>query len=83
MTRNARVRSNLAPDPRGRKGMIWLRAGQVLMLLGALVAFSHWLAHLEVFGPGQPPGWLDLAAGYPMGVVLLILGSVVASRKPG
>lgn len=58
-----------------------VRAGQALMLAGAAVALVHWLAHLEAFGPGQPPGWLDLAAGYPTGAVLLILGAVLAGRK--
>ncbi|WP_010204900.1 hypothetical protein [Salinibacterium sp. PAMC 21357] len=55
--------------------------GQAVMLAGVLVAASHWLAHLEAFGPGQPPGWLDLAAGYPMGATLLIVGGMLAGRR--
>ena len=78
----ARVRSNLAPDPRGRRRLIWLRTGQALMLIGAAVATTHWLAHLDALGPGQPPGRLDLAAGYPTGLLLLVVGAIVASRKP-
>lgn len=58
-----------------------VRVGQALMLAGAVVAITHWLAHLEAFGPGQPPGWMDLAAGYPMGGVLLIFGAILAGRK--
>ena len=58
-----------------------VRIGQAVMLAGVLVAVSHWLAHLEAFGPGQPPGWLDLAAGYPMGAILLIVGAMLAGRE--
>ena len=58
-----------------------VRIGQAVMLAGVLVAASHWLAHLEAFGPGQPPGWLDLAAGYPMGGTLLIVGGMLAGRR--
>ncbi len=49
--------------------------------IGAAVALVHWLAHLEIFGPGQPPGWLDLVAGYPTGVLLIITGAIFAGRK--
>ncbi|WP_241980127.1 hypothetical protein [Cryobacterium glaciale] len=59
----------------------FVRIGQVLMLAGVLVALVHWLAHLEAFGPGQPAGWLDLAVGYPMGGILLIVGAIVAGKK--
>ena len=52
------------------------------MAIGFGVAFIHWLAHLEAFGPAQPEGWIDLVAGYPMGVLLIILGAILASRKP-
>lgn len=65
-----------------RKRRVFLRAGQVLMVVGALVAIQHWLAHLGAFGPEQPPLWLDVAAGYPMGAVLLVAGAIVAGRKP-
>lgn len=58
-----------------------VRIGQAVMLAGVVVAASHWLAHLEAFGPGQPPGWLDLAAGYPMGATLLIVGAMIAGRE--
>lgn len=65
-----------------RRGRIYVRTGQVLMLAGVLIAIVHWLAHIEAFGPGQPPGWLDLVAGYPMGGVLLIAGAIIAGQKP-
>lgn len=58
-----------------------VRTGQLLMIAGALVAATHWLAHLEAFGPGQPPGWLDLVAGYPTGLLLLVAGAIMAGRK--
>ena len=58
-----------------------VRVGQALMLAGSVVAAMHWLAHIEAFGPGQPPGWMDLAAGYPMGGLLLISGAILAGRK--
>lgn len=58
-----------------------VRLGQILMIVGALVAATHWLAHLEAFGPGQPPGWVDLVAGYPTGGLLLVAGMILAGRK--
>ena len=72
------------PDDLDRRWRIHRRLvhlGQAIMIVGALVAGTHWLAHLEVFGPGQPPGWLDLVAGYPTGAALLIIGAIVAGRK--
>lgn len=65
---------------RYRRHRRFVRIGQVIMLIGFLIAFQHWLAHLGVFG-AQPPGWIDLVAGYPMGVLILALGAVVAGRK--
>jgi hypothetical protein len=58
-----------------------VRLGQVFMIVGAVVAATHWLAHIEAFGPGQPPGWLDLVAGYPTGALLLVAGAILAGRK--
>lgn len=65
-----------------RRGRLYVRAGQALMAAGIIVAVVHWLAHVEAFGPGQPPGWVDLVAGYPMGMILLIAGAIVAGQKP-
>ena len=64
-----------------RRRQKFLRTGQALMVIGALIAITHWLAHLEAFGPGQPPGWLDLVAGYPTGAVFIVVGSILASKK--
>jgi hypothetical protein len=58
-----------------------VRVGQALMIIGAVVAIIHWLAHLEAFGPGQPAGWLDFAAGYPTGGLIIVLGAILAGRK--
>lgn len=69
------------PDPAYRRHRRFVRLGQLLMLLGAVILIVHWLAHLEAFGPAQPEGWVDLAAGYPMGALLLIAGGIVAGRK--
>ncbi|MEV8252311.1 hypothetical protein AB0O87_15475 [Microbacterium sp. NPDC076768] len=72
------------PDPalRYRRRQRNLRIGQAIMVIGALVVVIHWLTHLEAFGPGQPEGWIDLVAGYPMGLLLVIIGAIVSSRKP-
>lgn len=60
----------------------FVRIGQALMIIGGLIAIVHWLAHIEAFGPGQPPGWLDLVAGYPMGAVFIVAGAILAGQKP-
>jgi len=65
-----------------RRGRVYVRTGQALMIVGGLIAIVHWLAHIEAFGPGQPPGWLDLVAGYPMAAVLIVIGAIVAGQKP-
>ncbi len=70
------------PAERYRRRRLYLRSGQVIMLTGVTVLIVHWLAHLEAFGPSQPEGWIDLAAGYPMGMVLLIAGAIIASKQP-
>lgn len=72
-----------AEDPQRawRRHRLLVRVGQALMAAGAIVAIIHWLAHLEVFGPGQPSGWLDLVAGYPTGALLLITGAILAGRR--
>jgi len=58
-----------------------VRTGQAILLLGALVLLTHWLAHVGVFGPSQPPGWAEVLAGYPMGALLLIAGAILAGRR--
>ncbi len=55
--------------------------GLTIVGAGALIVIIHWLTHIEAFGPSQPPLFLDMVAGYPMGVVLLLAGGLVAGRK--
>ncbi len=74
-------RSREEMQSRYRRRRLFLRAGQAVMLIGGAVAIVHWLAHLEAFGPAQPEGWIDLVAGYPMAMLLLILGASLSSRK--
>ena len=65
---------------RVRRRRLLLRGGQALMLAGVVVGVSHWLAHVGVFG-AQPPGWADLAIGYPTAALLLLGGAVTAGQK--
>lgn len=56
-----------------------VRIGQILMAAGALVAISHWIAHLEPSGQG-PSITADIFIGYPTGGVLILIGAVLAGR---
>lgn len=49
------------------------------MVLGAVIAAVHVLAHMEVFG-GPPPGVVDLVAGYPAAMAVFIAGAIMAGR---
>lgn len=69
------------PDSAYRRHRRFVRLGQLLLALGAVILIVHWLAHLETFGPAQPEGWIDLVAGYPMGALFLLGGGVLAGRK--
>ena len=69
------------PPPARRRHPRHGRVGPAQMAARASGALKHWLAHLEVFGPGQPSGWLDLVAGYPTGALLLITGAILAGRR--
>lgn len=55
-----------------------VRIGQGIMVLGALVGLSHWIAHFAL--PGGPPGIQDLLIGYPTAGAVMILGAVLAGR---
>jgi hypothetical protein len=55
------------------------RIGIALMVVGGVMAVVHWLAHLGTFG-GQPPGIVDLVAGYPMAAVLFLAGAITAGQ---
>jgi hypothetical protein len=80
--------NNKKPSPmndgerKWRRRRIFLRTGQAIMAVGAGVAIVHWLTHIGTFGPTQPPLLLDFVAGYPMGGLILVVGAIVASRKP-
>jgi len=56
-----------------------IRAGQVLMALGALIAVQHMVGHLGGFG-GTPSALTDVLVGYPTAAVVFLLGAVMAGR---
>ncbi|MCZ2404439.1 hypothetical protein IV498_14955 [Paenarthrobacter sp. Z7-10] len=55
-----------------------IRTGQVLMIVGVLVALSHWIAHITI--NGGPPVIQDLLIGYPTGGGIIVLGAILAGR---
>jgi hypothetical protein len=55
------------------------RIGITLMVVGGLVGIIHWLGHLGTFG-AQPPGIVDLVAGYPMAALLFLSGAITAGQ---
>jgi hypothetical protein len=63
-----------------RRHRRFVRLGQAIMLAGFIIALQHWFAHLGMFG-AQPPGWVDIVAGYPMGAAVLAIGAIIAGRK--
>jgi hypothetical protein len=56
-----------------------MRIGMALMVVGGVMAVVHWLSHLGAFG-GQPPGVVDLVAGYPMAALLFLAGAITAGQ---
>lgn len=58
-----------------------VRPGQVILLLGALVLVTHWLTHVDTFGPWQSPGWTELVAGYTIGAFLLVAGAILPGGR--
>ncbi len=63
-----------------RRRRRFLRGGQAIMIIGFLVGDSQWIGHLGAFGD-QPPGWMDLAIGYPAAGILIVAGAIIASQK--
>lgn len=63
----------------GRRRRRLVRAGQVLMAVGAVILVTHWLGHLGAFG-SQPSSLADLLVGYPTGAVVFLLGAVLAGQ---
>lgn len=55
-----------------------VRSGQAMMALGALVALSHWMAHIAM--KGGPPGIQDLLVGYPTAGILIVVGAIMAGQ---
>jgi hypothetical protein len=53
----------------------------VLIVLGVLLALEHAAAHLDVFGPRQPPLVIDLVAGWPLAAVLVLAGAITAGQR--
>jgi len=72
----APVRDKAAEYKRKRRT---IRLGQVLMVLGVLVAGVHLLGHLGALGD-QPSGWQDLAVGYPSAGFLFLGGAIAAGQ---
>lgn len=59
----------------------WTRIlGVAIVILGGAIGVSHWLAHLGILGT-QPPGWMDLAIGYPTAALLLAAGGIIIGRR--
>ncbi len=55
-----------------------VRGGQALMVVGALVALAHLIAHMSIVG--GPPVIQDLLIGYPTGGLLVLAGAVMAGQ---
>lgn len=66
---------------RYRRKRVLIRAGQVLMLVGALLAVEHVAAHLGAFGQQSPSLLIDLLAGWPLAAVLFMIGAMLAGQR--
>jgi len=64
-----------------RRKRILVRAGQVLMVVGVLLALEHAAAHLGIFGGQQPPLLIDLLLGWPLAAVLVMIGAILAGQR--
>jgi hypothetical protein len=60
-----------------RRQQVLRRLGQVLMIVGALVALVHVGSH--AFG-AEPSLTVDVLAGYPMAAVVFVVGAVLIGR---
>lgn len=67
-----------AKNYRRRRRLI--RIGQALMVLGVLVAGSHWIAHLAPNGGQGPSIGADIFLGYPTGGLLIVVGAIMAGQ---
>jgi hypothetical protein len=68
-------RKKLSPEAHRRRRIF----GWALVALAVLVGVTHWMEHLGVFEFASP-GIEDLVAGYPLALLLGILGTIVLSR---
>ena len=82
----ALARETQGAQERAKRKQLTLRQYQLRRAFGwGLVAFgigvgvSHWLAHIGLWEFASQ-GVMDLVAGYPMAVLLAILGSIVLGR---
>ncbi|MET3172754.1 hypothetical protein [Arthrobacter sp. UYCu721] len=66
-------------ESRYRRHRRLVRIGQAFMAAGALVAISHWIAHLAATGQG-PSLTEDIFIGYPTGALLILIGAILAGR---
>ncbi|OMH36308.1 hypothetical protein [Tersicoccus sp. Bi-70] len=66
-------------ESRWRRYRWILRAGQAVMALGGLILLAHWIAHLQ--SPPGPSAMADIIVGYPIGVLLLLGGGIMAGQK--
>lgn len=46
-----------------------------------VMAIIHWLAHLDVRMVPIAMGWQDLLLGYPMAMLLLVIGALVLGLR--
>lgn len=53
-------------------------AARLILLLAAIIAIQHWVAHLG----GWDTGWQDLAVGYPMAGVVALVGLIMLGNAP-
>ncbi|MCI4658442.1 hypothetical protein [Cryobacterium zhongshanensis] len=74
-----------APDASARlkrQRRLFLRSGQLLMIVGVLIAVAHWLGHLDPVTATHPPVWVELLVNYPVAAVVVIIGANLSSHKP-
>jgi len=60
-----------------RRHQVLHRLGQILMIVGALVALVHVGSH--AFG-AEPALTVDVLAGYPMAAIVFLVGAVLIGR---
>lgn len=85
--RETRARETQAAQERAKqRKQITLRQYRVrralgwgLVGLGILIGASHWLSHIQLWGFAAQ-GVMDLVAGYPMALLLVVAGAIVLGR---